>query len=72
MRAAVVWELLRLRREQPDLGAWEKPEVKTGLRQTAVWAWDMDTDLPMGAATYLGVGLGVELPGGNGKAEGTV
>lgn len=72
IRAAVVWELQKLRKAEPDLGAWEKPQVKTVLRQNAVNPRDMVTDLPMGAATYLGVGLGVALPNANGNVRGAV
>lgn len=57
IRAAVVWELQRLKKAEADLPAWEKPQVKTVLRQNAVNPREMVTDLPLGAATYLGVGL---------------
>lgn len=57
IRAAIVWELQRLKKAEPDLPAWEKPQVKTVLRQNAVNPREMVTDLPVGAATYLGVGL---------------
>jgi hypothetical protein len=53
IRAALVYELNRLRKENPDLPAWEKPTVKTVLRQNAVNAKEMDTDLPVAAAQYL-------------------
>lgn len=72
LRAAIVWELQRIKKHQPDLGAWEKPQLKTVLRQNAVNPREMVTDLPVGAATYLGVGLGVRLGDGNRNAEGTV
>lgn len=45
IRAVVVHELLRYRRENPDLGAWEKPQVKTVLRQHAVPVRETVTDL---------------------------
>lgn len=72
IRAAIVWELQRLKKAQPDLGAWEKPQVKTVLRQNAVNPREMVTDLPTGAATYLGAGLGVGLGNdfGNGLGSG--
>jgi hypothetical protein len=57
IRAAVVYELQRLKKSEPDLPAWEKPQVKTVLRQNAVNPREMVTDLPVGAATYLGAGL---------------
>ncbi len=53
IRAVVVWELQRLKREQPDLGAWEKPEVKTILRQNAVNPREVVTDLPVAAGQYI-------------------
>lgn len=68
IRAVVVHELARLKKEEPDLGAWEKPQVKTVLRQKAVNPREVETDLPIGAATYLGVGLGVT----DGKGLGSV
>ncbi|HEU5223461.1 MAG TPA: hypothetical protein VFU07_07245 [Candidatus Lumbricidophila sp.] len=61
IRAALVYELGRLKRENPDWLAWEKPSVKTVLRQNAVSAKDMDTDLPAGAAMYLPNGLPSEM-----------
>lgn len=69
IRAAIVWELQRLKRSEPDLPAWEKPQVKTVLKQNAVNPREMVTDLPVGAATYLGVGLGAQLPTPNGKRD---
>lgn len=68
IRGVIVHELTRLRREQPDLGAWEKPQVKTILRQTPIDPRDLDTDLPMGAAAYLGVAL----PSDMGKRMGAI
>ena len=64
IRAAVVHELSRLKRENPDWGAWEKPQVKTVLRQNAVSAREMVTDLAM----PLGMGLPIGFP----QAEGRV
>lgn len=76
IRAAIVWELQRLRKADPDLPAWEKPQVKTVLRQNAVNPREMVTDLPVGGATYfgnglpdrLGVGLGVDSDAGRGSS----
>jgi hypothetical protein len=45
IRAVVVHEILRFRRENPNLGAWEKPQMKTLLKQQAVSVKDTDTDL---------------------------
>lgn len=68
IRAALVFELQRLKKENPDWPAWEKPQVKTILRQKAISAREMVTDLEQGAATYLpsllGSGLGSAI--GNG------
>lgn len=52
IRAGIVWELQRLKRDEPDLGAWEKPQVKTILRQNAVSPKEMVTDLPIAASVY--------------------
>lgn len=67
IRAALVHELQRLKRENPDWGAWEKPQVKTILRQNAVNPKEMDIDLVQGAATYLPSLLGSGLPSDIGK-----
>lgn len=45
IRAVVVNELARYKRENPDLPAWEKPQVKTVLRQNAVAVRETVTDL---------------------------
>lgn len=75
IRAAIVHELTKLRRAEPDLPAWEKPQVKTVLRQNAVNPREMVTDLPIGAATYFGVGLpdglGVRLGVESGSSRGS-
>lgn len=64
IRAALVHEVTRLKRENPDWGAWEKPQVKTLLRQNAVSAREMEVDLDM----PLGVGLPITV----GKPEGEI
>ena len=73
IRAAIVWELKRIQKADPDLPAWEKPQVKTVLRQNAVNPREMVTDLPIGAATYYGGGLpkrlGVTFPDEVANAE---
>lgn len=58
LRAVLVHELERLKKENGDLAAWEKPQMKTVLRQSGVDAKTLDVDLDM----PLGVGLGVGLP----------
>jgi len=55
IRAVIVHELLRFKRENPDLSAWEKPQMKTVLKQNAVavretkteLTWDFPGFLPM-------------------------
>lgn len=69
IRAAIVHELQRLKKDNPDWAAWEKPQVKTILRQNAVNPKEMVTDLTQGAATYLPSLLGSGLPSETGKAD---
>jgi len=64
IRAAVVWELTRLRKENPDWDAWEKPQVKTVLRQQGVNPREMVVDLAMP--------LDIGLPIGFGQSQGNV
>lgn len=45
IRAVVVHELLRLKKSEPDLPAWEKPQVMTILKQNAVPVRETKTDL---------------------------
>lgn len=66
IRAALVHELLRLKKENPEWAAWEKPQVKTILRQNAVNPREMVTDLAQGSATYLPSLLPNDLPNGLG------
>lgn len=61
IRAAIVYELGRIKKNDPDMPAWDNPQVKTVLRQNAVSAREMTTDLPMASAIYLGVGLPSEI-----------
>lgn len=58
IRAVVVHELSRLKKEQPDLAAWEAPQMKTVLRQTAADAKTLEVDLDMPLGVDLGVHLG--------------
>ena len=53
IRAAIVWELQRLKKAEPDLPAWEKPQVKTVLRQNAVNPREMVTDPQVEANSYI-------------------
>lgn len=58
LRAVVVHELARLKKDNPDLPAWEKPQVKTVLRQTTANPKELDVDLNIN----LGGALGGALP----------
>jgi hypothetical protein len=62
IRAAIVFELQRLQKSNPDWAAWEKPQVKTILKQNAVSAKTMDTELPMAGGAYFLGGLPSALP----------
>jgi len=72
IRAAIVFELLRLQKVNPLLEGWEKPQMKTVLRQRAVNAKEMDTDLALGSEVALGVTQGLGLGVGQGEDEGRV
>lgn len=56
IRAVVVHELQRLKREEPDLSAWEKPQVKTVLKQNSVAVRDTKTDLVWDFPGHLSFG----------------
>ncbi len=45
IRAVIVHEVLRFKRENPDLKAWDHPQMKTLLKQQAVPVQDVETDL---------------------------
>lgn len=45
IRAVIVHEVQRFKRENPDLPAWEKPQMKTLLKQEAVSVRDTVTEL---------------------------
>ncbi|MDR6868949.1 hypothetical protein J2Y69_003575 [Microbacterium resistens] len=62
IRAALVYELQRLQKAHGDWPAWEKPQVKTILRQNAVSAKTMETDLPLAGQAYFLSGLPSALP----------
>lgn len=67
IRAVVVHELSRLRKENPDLPAWEKPQMKTLLRQSSANAKELDVDLDMPLGVHLGVHLPQTLPSVSGS-----
>lgn len=67
IRAVVVHELTRLRKEQPELAAWDSPQMKTLLRQKSADPKTLDVDLDM----PLGVDLGVRLGETGGSVSGS-
>lgn len=54
LRAVIVHELQRYKRENPDLPAWEKPQMKTVLRQNSVSARETVTQLEWAFAQPIG------------------
>jgi hypothetical protein len=54
IRAVLVHELQRLRKENPDLQAWEQPSMKTVLRQPAVPVREVDVEMSMPFALDFG------------------
>ncbi|WP_054686496.1 hypothetical protein [Microbacterium sp. No. 7] len=53
IRAVVVHELQRLRKSEPDLAAWDKPQVLTVLKQNAVPVRETKTDLDWDFPEFL-------------------
>lgn len=58
IRAVVVHEILRFRKEHPDLAAWEKPQMKTLLKQNSVSVRDTVTELEWSGFLSHGEGYG--------------
>jgi len=58
IRAVVVHEVIRFRKENPDLTAWEKPQMKTLLKQNAVSVKDTTTELEWSGFVGFGQGYG--------------
>lgn len=56
IRAVIVHEMQRLKREQPDLPAWEKPQVRTLLKQPSVSVRETVTALEWAFTSAFGVG----------------
>lgn len=54
IRAVIVHELQRYKRENPELGAWEKPQMKTVLKQNACPVRETATDLEWSFARPIG------------------
>ena len=53
IRAVVVHELKRLKKDFPELGAWEKPQMMTVLKQNSVPVKDTVTELVWDFAGFL-------------------
>jgi hypothetical protein len=58
IRAVVVHEVLRFKKENPDLAAWEKPLMKGVLKQPAVSVRDTTTELEWIGFESYGQGYG--------------
>jgi len=58
IRAVIVFEIQRFKRENPDLAAWEKPQMKTLLKQPATAVTETVTDLEWTFSTAYGQGYG--------------
>lgn len=58
IRAVVVFEIQRFRKENPDLAAWDKPQMKSLLKQQAVPVTETVTDLEWSFLTPYGQGSG--------------
>lgn len=58
IRAVVVHELIRFRKENPDLTGWDKPQMKTVLKQQAVSVKDTETELEWFGFQGYGQGYG--------------
>jgi hypothetical protein len=56
IRAVVVHELQRLKKKEPDLAAWEKPQVMTVLKQPAVPVRETRTELDWDFPGFLPIG----------------
>jgi len=64
IRAAIVHELIRLRKERPELASWDSPQMKTVLRQRSVdpKKIDVELDLPSGVLPHLPSGVPSGVP----------
>jgi hypothetical protein len=58
IRAVVVFEVQRFKKENPDLPAWDKPQMKTLLKQPATSATETVTDLEWSFSTAYGEAYG--------------
>lgn len=54
IRAVIVHEVKRFKRENPDLAAWEKPQMKTLLKQESADVRETVTDLEWSFVTKYG------------------
>jgi len=69
IRAVVVHELNRYRRENPDLTAWEKPQMKTVLKQPSVYVRETETTLSWTFGTAYGEASGLASDQSYGEAS---
>ena len=58
IRAVVVHEVLRFKKENPDLAAWEKPQMKTLIKQESASVKDTITELEWAGFLAYGQGYG--------------
>lgn len=58
IRAVVVHEVLRFKKENPDLAAWEKPQMKTLTKQESVSVKNTTTELEWSGFLAYGQGYG--------------
>lgn len=62
IRAVVVFEVQRFKRENPDLPAWDKPQMKALLKQPATPVTETVTDLEWTFGNGYGEAYGQRLP----------
>ena len=78
LRAVIVFELQRFKRENPDLAGWKKPQMMTLLKQTAVSVRETDVEMSMPSGMGFlpvdnfpfGQGFGQRLPQTPGSVSG--
>lgn len=72
IRAVIVHEIQRFKRENPDLPAWEKPQMRTLLKQESVDVRDTVTELdwvPVTGAVAQAFGRSYDRPEGEGYGQ---
>lgn len=70
IRAVVVFEIQRFKRENPDLPAWDKPQMKSLLKQPATPATETVTELEWSFSTAYAKGYGQRYDNGYGQRLG--